>query len=225
MTEGFLFSLSINYYCPNKQYYILQKKFLTNINLYDNILSVKCKTSYYSFFICPDSSVGRAEDWKSSCRRFNSVSGHHFKYAGVVQRLVHQPSKLRTRVRLPSPAWLHICASGSVVEHRLAKARAAGSNPVSRFYTLLMGCRQAVRHRVLIPAFAGSNPASPGFFQKYKFNLIMGYRQAVRQRILIPSFAGSNPASLAILRGCRPSYFFIITFIFIKGCKKIIYIF
>ena len=92
-----------------------------------------------------------------------------------------------------------VCASGSVVEHRLAKARAAGSNPVSRFYTLLMGCRQAVRHRVLIPAFAGSNPASPGFFQKYKFNLIMGYRQAVRQRILIPSFAGSNPASLAII--------------------------
>ena len=26
-----------------------------------------------------------------------------------------------------------VCASGSVVEHRLAKARAAGSNPVSRF--------------------------------------------------------------------------------------------
>ena len=57
-----------------------------------------------------------------------------------------------------------VCASGSVVEHRLAKARAAGSNPVSRFHTLLMGCRQAVRHRVLIPAFAGSNPASPVFF-------------------------------------------------------------
>ena len=48
----------------------------------------------------------------------------------------HQPSKLRTWVRFPSPAWLQskqlICASGSVVEHRLAKARAAGSNPVSR---------------------------------------------------------------------------------------------
>ena len=27
-----------------------------------------------------------------------------FRHAGVVQRLVHQPSKLRTRVRLPSPA-------------------------------------------------------------------------------------------------------------------------
>lgn len=29
------------------------------------------------------------------------------------------------------------CASGSVVEHRLPKARAAGSNPVSRFFYFL----------------------------------------------------------------------------------------
>ena len=35
------------------------------------------------------------------------------------------------RVQVPSTA---LCASGSVVEHRLAKARAAGSNPVSRSY-------------------------------------------------------------------------------------------
>ena len=27
---------------------------------------------------CPDSSVGRAEDWKSSCRWFDSGSGHFF---------------------------------------------------------------------------------------------------------------------------------------------------
>ena len=53
-----------------------------------------------------------------------------------------------------------VCASGSVVEHRLAKARVAGSNPVSRF---IKGYRQAVRHRVLIPAFVGSNPTSPVF--------------------------------------------------------------
>lgn len=30
------------------------------------------------------------------------------------------------------------CASGSVVERRLAKAKAAGSNPVSRFLFLLL---------------------------------------------------------------------------------------
>ena len=31
----------------------------------------------------------------------------------------------------------HICASGSVVEYRLAKARVAGSNPVSRLCKVL----------------------------------------------------------------------------------------
>ena len=52
--------------------------------------------------IRPDSSVGRAEDWKSSCRRFDSVSGHH------------------------------ICGFNSVVECHLAKVKVASSNLVTR---------------------------------------------------------------------------------------------
>ena len=56
----------------------------------------------------------------------------------------HQPSKLDTWVRFPSPASItqtlrlvmfiyKICASGSAVEHLLAKEGVAGSIPVSRF--------------------------------------------------------------------------------------------
>ena len=91
-----------------------------------------------------------------------------------------------------------------MVEHRLAKARVASSNLVSRFFILIfLGYRQAVRHRTLTPAFAGSNPASPG-------ENIMGYRQAVRQRILIPSSAGSNPATLVFKHRLMPVLFYFV---------------
>ena len=50
----------------------------------------------------------------------------------------HQPSKLDTWVRFPSPALAavvcNICASGSAVEHLLAKEGVAGSIPVSRSF-------------------------------------------------------------------------------------------
>ena len=32
---------------------------------------------------------------------------------------------------------------------------------VSQYRTLLLGCRQVVRHWVLVPAFGGSNPSIP----------------------------------------------------------------
>ena len=66
-------------------------------------------------------------------RGFESHSLRHFKYAGVVHRLVRQPSKLDRWVRFPSPAP----------------------------FLLILGCRQAVRHQTLTLAFVGSNPAIP----------------------------------------------------------------
>lgn len=39
-----------------------------------------------------------------------------------------------------------LCGSGSVVEHRLAKARVAGSNPVFRSNYDKLGISQAARH-------------------------------------------------------------------------------
>ncbi len=89
-----------------------------------DIISFLCYTYKVELRDCPDSSVGRAKDWKSLCRRFNSVSGQCCGCSLVVKL---QPSKLAMWVRFPSSA---LCISGSVVEHRLAKARVAGSNPV-----------------------------------------------------------------------------------------------
>ena len=43
--------------------------------------------------------------------------------------MYHKPQKLNKEIN----KYLK-CASGSVVEDRLAKARVAGSNPVSRFF-------------------------------------------------------------------------------------------
>ncbi len=64
-----------------------------------------------------------------------------------------------------------------------------GSRPI---FHPIVGYRQVVRHGILIPAFVGSNPATPAINPK-----ILGYRQAVRLGILIPACEGSNPSTPA----------------------------
>ena len=101
------------------RHFIFLKKCLTKTERY-NIINESSKIS-------PDSSVGRAEDWKSSCRWFDSASGHHLKFNKYL-----------------------LCGSGSVVEHRLAKARVASSNLV--FRSIFLRCySQVVRQRSATP--------------------------------------------------------------------------
>ena len=59
-----------------------EKLYLTFSWLYCKILFVGIEKENLMLMRCPDSSVGRAEDWKSSCRWFDSSFGH---CAGVVQ--------------------------------------------------------------------------------------------------------------------------------------------
>ena len=62
---------------------------------------------------------------------------------------------------------IFLCASGSVVEYRLAKARVAGSNPVSRFFVVLRkSCFKG------LPLFFVSISLLTGYLQGFGYTVI-----------------------------------------------------
>ena len=80
-------------------------------------------------FLTGCSAGGSALDWGSRGRRFKSCHSDH------------------------------ICANGSVVEHRLAKARAASSNLVSRFFNGVSPSGKATDSDSVIRRFKSCYPS------------------------------------------------------------------
>ena len=91
-------------------------------------------------FFCRSGGIGRRTGLKilrgktrtGSIPVSGSFFGRHILYAQIAQ-LVEQRTE-NPRVTGSIPVLGTLCASGSVVEHRLAKARVASSNLVSRFF-------------------------------------------------------------------------------------------
>ena len=75
-----------------------------------------------------------------------------------------------------------------MVERQIVALDAVGSNPTilpfympvdpaGTFCISTEGCRQAVRHRTLTPALAGSNPATPGHGKSRLFGAFLLFWQ------------------------------------------------
>ena len=78
-------------------------------------------------------------------------------FAVLAQSVEHLPCKQDVVSSIPTDSTKH----GSIAhlgERQLCKLDVVGSSPTG---STKLGCRQVVRHRILIPTFRGSNPLSP----------------------------------------------------------------
>lgn len=89
-----------------------------------------------------------------------------------------------------------------LAERQIVALEVKGSIPLDHpiFYLQSLGCRQVVRHWILIPTlrrFESYHPSHKRNFRKGILNIVLGCRQAVRHKILILACVGSNPATPA----------------------------
>ena len=110
-------------------------------------------------------------------------------------------SAVRFRPEPPcSVQYVKACGSGSGVEHRLAKARVAGSNPVFRSIgTCNNASRMNAIHAQGFAPFGRLGSSFPAGIPSSAFCIPWRHSQVVRQRSAKPRFASSNLAGASKL--------------------------